>query len=351
MPNGPRQSRSIHPFMNGMLLCAVLGISLRAGSAHGQTQGAAVAATLFEQAVAKMEADDYAGACPLLEQSYKLDARLGTLFTLADCRDQEGKSSTAQVRYQEYVRAVSLLSQAERLRHAERVKVAEKRVRELGPEIPTLKLVWPGQPPAGLVVRVDEIELALVTLNLPLPFDPGTHQLIIKRPGTADEMRTITLEKGGSQVVDIATPIAPVKPQEGPVKPQEGPVKSADTPKTQPKPTMHIRKTVGFVALGAGGLGLVAGGILGSLAISAKQTVKEHCTGADGLRCDGVGFAAVDDLRTYANASTLGFVVGGVLAGAGVVLVLTAPASTAPKVNVRATGLSGFGFLTIEGAF
>jgi hypothetical protein len=310
-----------------------------------------VAATLFDQAVAKMEGEDYTAACPLLEQSYKLDAKLGVLFTLADCRDQEGKSASARVRYGDYLRAVAALSYAERSRHAERIKIAEKRLKEIGPDVPTLKLVWPGKFPAGIGVHVDDLELAQVPLDLPLPFDPGPHQLVVKRPGRPDELRPITLVKGQELVVDIsvstvpdgATPIGPIGPSV-PVKP---PVRVV-----APKPAMNVRKTAGLVTLGIGGAGIVAGGILGLLAISEKQTVQAHCAGPNGLRCDSLGFDAVHRLRSFVDPSTAGFVVGGLLVATGVVLVVTAPStSKSTAVTVYAGGLPGGGIVAIEGAF
>jgi hypothetical protein len=75
---------------------------------------------------------------------------------------------------------------------------------------------------------------------------------------------------------------------------------------------------------------------------------------AGGYGCDATGFAAVDDLRIYANSSTAGMTTGAILATLGVVLVVTAPkqARENPKtVTWRATNLPGGGWIGLGGTF
>ena len=57
----------------------------------------------FQRGTAAMAAGRFDEACPAIEESYKLDPRPGTLFTLAECEAQRGRIATAVKRYQDYL--------------------------------------------------------------------------------------------------------------------------------------------------------------------------------------------------------------------------------------------------------
>jgi hypothetical protein len=65
--------------------------------------------------------------------------------------------------------------------------------------------------------------------------------------------------------------------------------------------------------------------------MSKKDASKAHCTGDE---CDVTGVAQRDNAITAGNISTAGFIAGGVLGAAGVVLVLTAPRAAQPGPQV-----------------
>jgi hypothetical protein len=93
-----------------------------------------------------------------------------------------------------------------------------------------------------------------------------------------------------------------------------------------------VRRTLGFVGIGTGAAGIVAGVVAGALAIGKHGQLLEECpTGT----CFGT---AREDLARYhaaSTASTVGFVAGGVLGAAGVVLVVTAPSGSSGPVEAR----------------
>lgn len=333
-------------------LLAVVAVNLLLWTTSGsaQAQSADVASSLFQQARSKMEVGDFTAACPLLDESFRQDPKPGTLFTLANCRDREGKLAAASGRYGEYIRTVDAMAQApERKRHAERRDMAEKRLQELEKEVPTLKLVWQGGFPSDVKVRIDEVDISTTTLGLALPFDPGEHIVQIRRPGYSDFSRRLELKKGTSVEVDLSTWESP-KSSDG-----SGSSDGASSGNEQSSSSGGSgRKQAGFVFLGLGGAGLAFGGIMGTLAVLEKQTVTDHCTGPQGLNCDKEGIAAVDNMRTYALPSTIGFIAGGVLAATGVVLVLTAPKASPEKsaqVKLNVVGLPGRTFVGLEGTF
>lgn len=320
------------------------------GAKNSHAQPAVVASTLFQQAITKMEAEQFGEACPLLEQSYKIDARLGTLFTLANCRDLEGKVASASARYGEYLRAYANMSETEQAKHQSRAAIAEARVRELENQLPLLHIAWKGDLPAKTRVLVDDFELPHRAPDLPLPLDPGPHDIIIEQAETPEERRTVMLTLGQETRFDVDAEVVLVKPLE-----------QAPLPAPPPRPiipnapkTTGTQKIAGFIVLGAGGAGFLFGGIMGAAALDKKKMIDLHCPEASGYGCDSIGLSAVDDLRVYANASTVGIVSGAILTTVGVILVVTAPKGPREvpnAVKLRATNLPGGGWLGLGGTF
>ncbi len=312
-------------------------------------QPVVVASTLFQQAVSKMEKKQFSEACPLLEESYRLDAKAGTLFTLANCREHEGKVTSARSRYGEYLRAYANMTATDRQKHAARANMAEARVHKLASQTPKLRLKWQGELPAHVKIFVDDVEWTSRTVTLMLPLDPGPHEIIVKQSPTSDSKRVVTLELGQLTTFDVDTEIIFAKPPES--EPTITPPKMVP-PST--KSGTNLRKTAGFISLGVGGASLVVGSIMGALAVAEKQTVKTHCTGPAGLDCDKTGFSAVEKMRAYATPSTVGFIAAGVWAAAGVVLIVMGPARSKEQptaMSLRASGVWGGGIVAVEGDF
>lgn len=82
----------------------------------------------------------------------------------------------------------------------------------------------------------------------------------------------------------------------------------------------------GFIGIGVGGAALVTGAVLGGLALSKNAASKEdgHCDATNA--CDPIGMELRLDAQKIGNASTATFIIGGVLAATGIILVATAPA-------------------------
>ncbi len=320
-------------------------------SVMATAQPAVIASTLFQQAVSKMELEQFSEACPLLEESYRLDPKAGTLFTFANCRDREGKITSASARYGEYLRGFANMSAADQEKHAARAKMAETRVHELRPQLPTLQLKWQGQLPTHVKIFVDDVDWTGRSVALPLPLDPGPHEIVIKQSGALDQKRVVTLDVGQFMTFDLDTEITIVKPPESDSTVAIPPIKVLPP---SAKFWTNPRKAAGFITLGVGGASLVFGSVMGALALVEKQTVKTHCVGATGYDCDRTGFSAVENMRGYANSSTIGFVAAGVLTAAGAVLVITAPARSKERptsMTLHASSAWGGGFVGVGGIF
>jgi hypothetical protein len=110
----------------------------------------------------------------------------------------------------------------------------------------------------------------------------------------------------------------------------------------------NVQRTVGVVLGGAG----VATGVV-SLVFTAKALTKKSDAGAfcNGSACTSQqGVDLLGDARAAGNVATITGIVGIALAGAGVVLFLTAP-SRRESVAIAPTYLAGGGAVVATGKF
>ena len=94
---------------------------------------------------------------------------------------------------------------------------------------------------------------------------------------------------------------------------------------------LSVQRTVGFAAIGLGAVGLAVGTIFGLKTSRKNDEIDSICP--PGVICgpeDQQRYqTAVADGKSFSTLSTIGFVSGGVLVGAGIVTILTAPRSVA----------------------
>ncbi len=302
--------------------------------AHAWGQDLATAEALFNKGVAEIKLGNYKEACPAIAESQKLDPRPGTQFTLAECLARAGKSASAFVAFEDFLRTVHAFPAAQQSRYADRVKVAEGKKAELKPTIPELTIVLPKGAPSGMKITRDGMEVTGPMMGLSLPVDPGVHRVIVELPGKPRSDENIELSPGEHRTLEVLLPGEKRKGVDG-----AGPDKSEGKPGTS--------RAIGtYSALGIGAAGLVMGGITGGLALSDKRAADKQCPQ---FACTAGGLDAVDHGRTMARLSTVGFAVGGVGIAAGVILFLTRPKTDKPSVSadviVSNTGIA----LTMKG--
>ncbi len=320
-------------------LAAALSLGLLA-SAEPARADSDPAETLFQQGIKEMAAGRYETACPPIEQSYRIDPRLGALFALAECESKRGRIASAVARYEEYLSAHGRLSPDKKARQADRALVARRQVHALRPDLPKLTLVLPQEAPRDTVVRCDGAPVSDDALGAPISLDPGEHVITAAaRGGALSEVR-LKLARGQQMrlvVTVTAAPAAPAlaaAPSAGAGSPPTAPVAPADA-----HPSSSSTRRVGaYVAGGVGLVGLTLGGVLGGLALSRKSTVDANCKPtADPatLGCHGAGYQASRELQQFGLWSTVGFAVGAAGGVLAVVLMATEPAK--PK-NDAVTG-------------
>ena len=163
-----------------------------------------------------------------------------------------------------------------------------------------------------------------VLLGVERRTDPGTHEIVVSAPGYLEQKSMVTLVEGGSQEVSLKLEKDPNVLAAPPPAPAPAPA-VVTTPPPQPPADAAPRKnnTLAYVALGVGGAGLVVGGITGFLALGKKNDLKDCVDTSGGTRCPSSEKDTLDSAKTMATVSTVGFAVGFVGVGVGVVLLLT----------------------------
>ena len=226
---------------------------------------------------------------------------------------------------------------------------ARKAYEALQPRIPQLTIEVVNVPEGTTSeVTVDGVAVPPALLGVARPTDPGTHVVEASVAGTKRSQR-IELSEGARERValDMArVAVAPMGPRPAPAVP--APVPEPPPPRDDltaaDEGSTSVMATVGWVAVGIGGAGLVAGAIAGGVAIGQKSALDDNCPGGE---CAPEFHGDVDTFQRTRLVSTIGLIAGGVLTAGGLVLVLTAPrgdeANTALRLHVRPGGadLSG----------
>jgi hypothetical protein len=270
-----------------------------ASIANAQTRDPVAAEALFLQARKDVERGDYSAACPKFAESLRLDPAPGTLLNLADCEEKLGQLASA---WQHLRQLADKIDAGD-----ERRATILDRINKLDPRIPRLVILGPPKPVEGMQVTRDGVELGPAAFGVPIPANPGGHQIVVTAPGHAMNRITVMLVEGKTETV-IAEP--------GP-RPVEEPGRE---PVVHSGPT--AKRTVGFVV---GGLGVVALGAsvgLGVSALSKKRESEDLCPGNQCRSPEGI--SAFDDAKSRAKISDALLVTGILMVGVGVFLVVTA---------------------------
>lgn len=224
--------------------------------------------------------------------------------------------------------------------------------------------------PKGTRVVLDGADVPYALFGVRRAIDPGVHRLratsqgylsmeqdVIVREGKALELpirlQAIRPEEpavvavpppataAGAAAAPPSTPPPTPKPTEPPPAKTEPPPEPA--PVTEATPSGSTQKTLGIVATSLGGVGLLAGGVLGGVAIKLHKDLEAVC---DGNECSSDDEHILNNYRTVATISTVCFIAGGVLAAGGIVLWATAPSGeSSASVGV------GPGFMSVKGSF
>ncbi len=200
----------------------------------------------------------------------------------------------------------------------------------------------------GATVKIDGQPLASAAFGVKRAVDPGAHEIVAEVSGTVVDRTPVTLGEGQEQSIPLAL-TAPAGLPAGPAAPSSG-QPPATAPGGTPASGGSMRKTLGFVGIGVGGAALLMGVGTGAGVLAMHGSLKTDCTGG---KCPQQDVSKLGTYDALGAASTAGFIAGGVLAAAGVVLVVTAPkaAPAGATVGWSLSPIAGGAVLGAEGSF
>lgn len=211
---------------------------------------------------------------------------------------------------------------------------ARTKLAELDKRIPTLLVELPGASATDVTVTIGDETLSGSALEKPVRLEPGSY--VVRATGTAGQAdeTSVTLAEGDRKT--IALNVAPeVVDAPEPTTPDEG---------------GGIPSWLGpAIAYGVGGAGLIMGVVAGGIFVGKADDLKAKCEAyptpaADPNLCPRDTDEEGDEVKLLGNVATAGFVIAGVGAVAGTLLLLFMPDDDAqagvPEVWLGPTGFS-----------
>ncbi len=329
-----------------LLVMAVLRVNVAVAADAQQT---ALAEQLFRDGRALRETGRLEEALAKFETSQRLDPGVGTLLNLADCLERLGKTASAWARFSE------AYQWATRDGDGARASAAEDRMRAL--EARLSKLVVRVVEPSTSVF-LDTVPLSAALFDVTAPIDPGVHQLTASAPGKEAWEQSFEVPAEGGLIELLVPALAESKPAVTP------PVEASPraTPEPQPPRLTHAEvspsappRPIPTLSYGMGGLGLLGVGV--GLGYGLAAMLAWDDAGDQGCE-DGVCPTAsaqrrAETAQSRADVSTVGFVAGGALLGAALLVVwLSEPSAEAePALAVQLGATPSSRFVSVSGGF
>lgn len=240
---------------------------------------------------------------PLARCQIQLGQLVEAVTTLGRALDAEFDSSASRP-------FVAAQEEAEALLSATLPRVARLHVQLVAPAGAAVSVSVGGRP-------IPTEERAAVSLN------PGQHEVTAKAPGCHPASETITVAEG--ERVSVKLTLKPLA-EDSPL------VDTEDEPQILLLEEDSTDETLGWVSLGIGAAGLVAGSVLGVLAMSQERDLQTSCPNG---RCPPEASGDLDRANALALGSTIGFGVGILGLGVGSYFLFLKP-TPSPAAGVRA---------------
>jgi hypothetical protein len=279
------------------------------------------AESLFAQGKQALESNDFAHACPLLQESYGIDPALGTLLALAVCHEGVGRTATA---WREFRTAAD---GAAREGRTDRARFAQAHISKLEGHLSKLTVAVSSDSPPGLVVEVDGTALPVDQWGTEQVIDPGHHVVTAHAPrrrpwssavdiGPEHDAQTITV---GALVLDAS---------DAPPPPPPPPPATDVTPAPASPDTATLgswKRPAGWIVGGIGVAAVGAGAVFGVMAITKSSDAKSKCSPSSCT--DPAAVSENQDAKTAATISDVAIGAGVAAVAVGAWFLFTAPST------------------------
>jgi len=291
----------------------------------------------------KTAEDDYRRADSLVHAPTLL---LGLARALAG----QGKFVEAQETYKRIIREGVSPGAPEAFARA--IDDAKREVDAVAPHIAgmTIKVTAAsGASPGDVKVTLDDAPVSAASLGIKRFVDPGAHVVRASATGFKTAELKVNVPDGGT----VDAPLTLEAESSGAAPPVPAPVPAGGAPAPAPADASTSsggHSVLPWVAFGVGGAGLALGVITGAVAMGKHSDLAKACSGGS---CPPSEYGTLDSYHSMSLVSTVGFVVAGVGAAAGVTLLLLEPKtdSAPPATGLRVTPVVGLGTVGAVGSF
>jgi hypothetical protein len=216
--------------------------------------------------------------------------------------------------------------------------------------VPKLLIVLPAG--ADAKVEIDGQVISSGLLARPLPFDPGRHTIAASAPGQAFSREVTITEKEEKRIEVAFTPVpivAAPKVVTAPTPPPPASSSSATSATASDSGTAATHSsTLGWVAIGTGGLALAGSAITAVMRQDAITYIDETCQSHQ--NCPRSLEDSQNKARTFGALAVALGAGGGALVITGLVLVLTSRPNAPPTTAVALTPWIGSNGAGVRGA-
>jgi hypothetical protein len=319
----------------------------------------ATARSLGQDGESALEAKDFKKAEDLFRRADRLVHAPTLSLGLARALAGAGKYVESQETYNRIIREGVFPGAPAPFQRA--VDDAKKEVDAVSPKVAgaTITVQGPGGAEiANPSVLLDGVAVNAASLGVRRLVDPGSHVLKVSADGYKAQELHFQVNEGGS----VTEPVTLEKDASAPPPPTTGtnttgaatPPPATTTTTSPPPPPAgggsHSSSVLPIVAFGVGGAGLILGAITGGIALGDHSNLSTECPG--GTCSSTQARSDLDGYHTMGLLSTVGFIVAGVGAATGVVLLVTQPKETAGSAGgLHVAPTIGLGSVGAVGTF
>lgn len=318
-------------------LAGVLGLLLSM-PALAQPADAALAEQLFEEGKRLLEEEKYGEACPKLAESHRLDPAGGTILLLAQCHEAQGKLATAWAEYKES------LARAVEAGNTRRERISRERIAALAPLLSTLTIQVPPEVARlpGFRLTRGGVPLGSVLWGTAMTVDPGSHEIQASADGFEVWSQRVEIQPRADRA-SLTVPMLRALPEATPAASSsslpaassEPPVSSSAPALPPPLPAAESSRTVAFVSIGVGVLGLGLGTYFGLRSFSDARFANDRCPEKN--CADAEATRRGNDAVREANISNLAFGLGLAATGVGAYFWFSEPSSPKQALRIQPT--------------
>jgi hypothetical protein len=329
------------------LVRSTLLLLIASSSAFAQSPAAE---SLFREGRALIKQGRLQDGCDKFEASEMIEASVGTLLNLGDCREKLGKVATAWAAFRK-AEAMAKSSGRDDKRAAE----AQRRAARLEPQLPNLTISAKSTP--GLVIKRNGEKIDTGALDTAVPVDPGTYRIVAEAPGYKPYQLDVAIAIRGKRTITIP----PLEKEPIAVKPiaKDPAVDVAVIPRAAPPPrglsfdepvhksSWTTTRSVSVASAALGALAIGGGIYYGLHARDLEDRSDKLCPNT--MCGDPQGLKLNDDAQSSATRANILYVLGGAAFATSAVLWVIGSPEEHPVIRPTLSGNTVGA--SIQGAF